>query len=733
MSDIEAVGEPVCFTDIQRVLALFTQGLTGRHLHLKPLDVQAADGRMRSVATDGESIHLPAAITTFASARHNLGAYRIAVLHQIGYLENGTFEFDLAMAAARMPLPPPAPPNPASTLILKRLLPLHQAPALDRFFAAWPRPALLRRIFITLEDLRIDTVMRWRYPGARADLDRVLAHALSARPPIEPRRALAALIEGLVQYSLGADRGVLLAQVDGGRLMRLLDAAARVERRGASVYDTAHAALDICTMLDDLFRRPPPRRKAGPAPLADLPPSPDPSTTEAGGSSGDDDDATADPADEDFDGPGVEFRGELRPDLVYRRTRGGVPGTVPQEAISATAEEATTAEEAATPADADGDGAIQAPPPRTRKPAARPPAHDGPRSFLYDEWDYHGQAYLKAWCRLYEHRLRGDDFAFIHDVRRRNALLANQVKRQFSFIKPESWHRVHRTSDGDELELAAVIDAVIDRRTGHATDEYLYVRRDRGLREVAAAFLVDMSASTDFPIPDPVAQSAADVVEHDPYLWGRYGAPPDATPSLPRRRVIDIAKEALALMCDALRTLGDSHAVYGFSGDGRENVEFNVIKDFHDALTARSWAALAAMTPRRSTRMGPAIRHATAKLARQPERLKVLIVVSDGYPEDRDYGPDRRDREYGILDTARALQEAERAGIATFCITIDPAGHDYLRRMCAEHRYLVIADVTALPAELTKVYRTLTRRSGEARQRAVRSRHQQPPHTGESP
>ena len=272
---------------------------------------------------------------------------------------------------------------------------------------------------------------------------------------------------------------------------------------------------------------------------------------------------------------------------------------------------------------------------------------------------------------------------------------------------------MHRTSDGDELELDAVIETVIDRRAGHATDEYLYVRRDRGLREVATAFLVDMSASTDFPIPDPAAgPAAAEPADHDPYVWGRYGAPAPDTPATPKRRVIDVAREALALMCDALRSLGDSHAVYGFSGDGRDNVEFNVIKDFGDALSPRTWSALAAMEPRRSTRMGPAIRHAAAKLARQPMRKKVLIIVSDGYPEDRDYGPDRRDREYGILDTARALQEAGHAGISTFCITIDPAGHDYLRRMCAAERYMVIDNVAALPAELSKVYRALTREAG---------------------
>jgi nitric oxide reductase NorD protein len=105
--------------------------------------------------------------------------------------------------------------------------------------------------------------------------------------------------------------------------------------------------------------------------------------------------------------------------------------------------------------------------------------------------------------------------------------------------------------------------------------------------------------------------------------------------------------------------------------------------------------------------MGPAIRHATAKIAAQPSRTKLLIVISDGYPQDVDYGPDRGDKEYGLQDTARALQDAAAHGIATYCVTIDPAGHDYLRRMCAEHTYLVIDDVPSLPRELAKLYGTL--------------------------
>ena len=225
---------------------------------------------------------------------------------------------------------------------------------------------------------------------------------------------------------------------------------------------------------------------------------------------------------------------------------------------------------------------------------------------------------------------------------------------------------------------------------------------------MCTAFLVDLSASTSSPIvPPTIERERPPETEIIDYRYGAFDDLPEG-PTEPPRRVIDIAKEALALMCDALGVLGDRHAVYGFSGEGRDNVEFQVAKDFDDAVSLRTWAALAAMAPRRYTRMGPAIRHATAKLRAESVRTKILVVVSDGYPQDVDYGPDRFDKEYGVQDTAWALREAESAGITTFCITIDPAGHDYLRRMSPESHYLVIDDVTALPGELVKVYNALT-------------------------
>ena len=88
--------------------------------------------------------------------------------------------------------------------------------------------------------------------------------------------------------------------------------------------------------------------------------------------------------------------------------------------------------------------------------------------------------------------------------------------------------------------------------------------------------------------------------------------------------------------------------------------------------------------------------------------LKVLMIVSDGFPQDCDYGPERGNHEYGVQDTAKALEEAERAGIHTFCVTVDRSGHDYLRRMCPETHYMVIEETEGLPTALQKAYRQLT-------------------------
>ena len=341
----------------------------------------------------------------------------------------------------------------------------------------------------------------------------------------------------------------------------------------------------------------------------------------------------------------------------------------------------------------------------------------------YDEWDHELASYRRRWCHLREKAIEpppadgaavvaaaDGDGRFVDETRRRHADLLRRVRRQFELLKPEEFRRVRRLIEGEELDLDRVVETHVDRRAGRPPDGAVYMSRRRQHRDVAAAFLLDMSASTDAeaPLEEPEPEAGREPEPEYVGVFDDFDWPDNPQPLPPGRRVIDIEKESLVLMADALETLGDDYAIYGFSGFGRKEVEFFVAKEFDDDLDRGAEDRIAAMEPKRSTRMGPAIRHAAAKLAEREAKVKVLLILSDGYPQDFDYGSDRASRVYGIRDTMVALRETERVGIATFCITVDPAGHDYLREMCPERRYLVIDEIAALPSQLPKVYRGLT-------------------------
>ncbi len=337
------------------------------------------------------------------------------------------------------------------------------------------------------------------------------------------------------------------------------------------------------------------------------------------------------------------------------------------------------------------------------------------RVYLYPEWDLDLADYRNDWCRLVERKLddKGGDFA--QQTRERHAERLAQIRHQFERLRPEAYERIRGLVDGDELDLDRAIEARCDRKAGASPSDRLYQQKFRQQRSVAAVFLVDLSASTDTDASDDLDETSVPQPPSDGYPGYEFVDILDQTSwsgaleeQAPRRRVIDIEKEAIVLMADALQTLGDRYGVYGFSGYGRKAVDFYVAKELDEEWSAVIEGRVAAMEPKQSTRMGPAIRHAVHKLERQPEKLKALIIISDGYPQDFDYGSERGDRRYGLKDTQKALSEAQRRGVHTFCITVDPAGHDYLRDMCPDRRYLVIDETAALPGVLPKVYRGIT-------------------------
>ena len=682
------------FDAAHRSLALFAQAIGQRPVRLAPSSAGAASAWLRPMSADPAMLTIASAMRGLGSAADHRAALRIAVMRETLRGEAPGFSSAAAPPRPRHPLrpPPPAPDTPRR---------------------------IERRLFGLLERMRVDAVIARHYPGARADLARLQACGLALRGSYEPRGALAALIDGLARASLG--EAIRREHNDDSLLGRILSLAVTVRRPGASARDCAETARRIAALLDGFATRPRPQRKTftvtgamhrEPGPQI---PGDRPGLTRRGGQGGNEDDSDDTPE---------RGRGRRTPDDADDASLKPAGGKA--QAASETAAGGAPASSDTTPADAlneldDGEGSEDEPLPGANAPARwRAGARTTTGSFLYDEWHHLERSYLRAWCRVHEHRLRGTDFDFAQAVRKRYPDLLRDIRHRFAQLRPMAPRRVRGVASGDDIDLEGMVAAVIDRRSGSASDDRLHVRRDPLERDVAAAFLLDMSASTSLALPEAptsVETSRDDddsppVVDAGTLLYGVYGSPPDAGNLAKRRRVIDVAKDSLALMAEGLATLGDAHAIYGFSGSGRDNVEFHIAKEFGEPVRRAVWAALAAIEPRGSTRMGPAIRHAAAKLARQPSPLRLLILVSDGYPQDTDYGPDRNSEEYGIQDTAQALREAERAGIATFCVTIDPGGHDYLRRMCSPDRYRVIDDVAALPAALGEIYAGLTSRGG---------------------
>jgi nitric oxide reductase NorD protein len=173
----------------------------------------------------------------------------------------------------------------------------------------------------------------------------------------------------------------------------------------------------------------------------------------------------------------------------------------------------------------------------------------------------------------------------------------------------------------------------------------------------------------------------------------------------PGTRVIDVEKEALLLASEALDALGDRYAVVTFSGKGRAHVRLRTIKDFADRGGEPLRRRIAALEPEGYTRLGAAVRHATALLRRQGVGHRLLLILSDGKPNDEDDYTDR----YAVEDARQAVAEARARGIHPFCLTVDREGREYLRRIFGDAGHEILPDPRRMPGAVVKVVRQLIR------------------------
>lgn len=292
---------------------------------------------------------------------------------------------------------------------------------------------------------------------------------------------------------------------------------------------------------------------------------------------------------------------------------------------------------------------------------------------VYPEWDCYTARYRHAGAIVRERDGENGEDAWVDAMLRRHATTLRSVRRDFERVRPRRT-ALKRQRDGSDVDVDAVVEAYADRRGGGATSDRLHVDTRPLRRDVAISLLVDASAST------------------DSWVTGN-------------RRIIDVEKEALLIVAEALDALGDPHAILAFAGEGPESVELQRIKGLAGRETSGEIRRrIAGLEPGGYTRAGAAIRHATAGLLQHAARHRLLLLLSDGRPNDVDQYEGR----YGVEDTRAAVVEARLQGLHCYCLTVDREAPRYATRIFGRD-FAVLSSAERLPAALTGVLKDLLR------------------------
>ncbi len=303
-----------------------------------------------------------------------------------------------------------------------------------------------------------------------------------------------------------------------------------------------------------------------------------------------------------------------------------------------------------------------------------PEDNSGSPVFWYREWDANLCDYLNDHVRVIERKIEGIKSDFYAGTLNRYRGTVKRIRREFELLRPEKIKTLRQWVEGEEFDYRALLDFAIDKKAGLIPSERLYIKRIKQQRDIAALLLIDLSRSTSGLVMEA------------------------------NKSVHEIIKEAAVLFCEALNVAGDRFAVAGFSGTGRLGVDYYAIKDFSESMDDTIRKRINAVSPQRRTRMGAAIRHATRQLEKVPSRVRLLLVISDGFPNDTDYK-----QVYAIEDTRRAIFEAQSKKIYVRAITVDISPDSRLDDLYGHFHHNVISDVCQLPDRLLRIYGTLTR------------------------
>ncbi|MBI3608397.1 MAG: VWA domain-containing protein [Nitrospirae bacterium] len=614
----------ILLRDVHAALKFYAEGLCGREVAIR-----SGTGASSAPTDAGGVITLPDKITVYPTPEDNFRFYKVLTLHEAGHLEFGTYD----------PLPPHVldwfpRQDEAATQVARPLRSL-----LDCF----PDPGLAQNLWTIVEEARIDFLLRHEYPGIRQDMDRVLFEQLRGRPKLDQLARRPAILEGLLQLSVADTAEVPFPILEV--VTSAYDAIKRVRTPNATVEATIRAVIELYPLVAEGLEgaepvssesqaKPPPQSEfdqlaMGHAPIGSF-----------------------------------ALRDTLSAPRFRAEQRGGAPA---DRSPSPVRIEDDRPEDAASPVirESRDEDELTA--------SGRAGTADGA---WYDEWDEASQEYKPRWCRVVERPAAEGAIDEVEDILVGHRGIIASLRRSFEVLRPEAFRKQRQQTDGDEIDLEAAVDAAVERRAGLPGSDRVYIRREKKVRDVSVAFLIDASGST------------------SRQLVSGGGRP---------RRVIDVEREGLILLSEALDALGDEFALFAFSGQSRHDVSCLVIKDFDTRPGPAVLHRIGGLRPMGQNRDGAAIRHIASRLRQRTAAVKLLIILSDGRPLDDGYAGS-----YALDDVKVALREARAHGIRPFCITVDETAGDYVRTMYGEVNYTVIHNVAALPTTLPRLYKRLT-------------------------
>ncbi|GKS63220.1 hypothetical protein YTPLAS72_05240 [Nitrospira sp.] len=654
LASVEQALSGVPFRQVARRIKLFVHGLCGTEVAVTALPDSVMGPVRATVSADGRSISLPALLRRYPTAAENERLYLVMAAHEAGHLEFGTYRLTLDRLADLV------------DRVRERYSRSSEArpDTLNALFQLYPQALLVKDLWVVLEDARIECLLQVEYPGLGRDLARLAAESITPRDPSQGVTVKEVVVDCLLRLSTGETEAAAVPQAVKEEISILWGMSQAVLKTTATAEDVVRVVDAVYVKLEELL--------AVRGELITVERDEEPKDGQ------EEQPAATQPGDQYRPVPDVAYRGSMNPEFI----------TWSQEQLEQRSEPPAHSENASIgnsrrgqeprgnerlsegrslPSLVEDSVAVELGA-RSRQDVL---THEG-QTVLYPEWDHRIDDYRMHWSRVREGPadIGSDEFVTTTLAAQRSAV--RSLRRFFEGLRPPAFRRVTGQPDGDEVDLDAVVRRAGEQRAGRAGDDRIYIRREKRERDVAVAFLVDVSGSTSRSLDHGL-------------------------------RVIDVEKEGLVLLCEALEAVGDQYALYAYSGQGRDMVDFLTVKDFDERLGASTAHRLGGLTPRHQNRDGAAIRHATTKLLRREAKNRILMLLSDGRPLDDGYKD-----EYALEDTKMALREARVRGVEAFCVTIDREAEHYLGRMYADTQYCVISTVEALPSKLPRIYRQLT-------------------------